>query len=144
MGDLEFGEFHIGEKEIEFLYKVCADEEIENTNLDELTIDISSDPLDRISPRENSVLQQLKAHPCTRGMNDRELMIFLFARKLNLTRTIELINNYNKFLQEHGYKDRIVHHSDLNRELFDDEHRHRFVANRTHSQYEKFHSYSFS
>eukprot|EP01103_Thecamoeba_quadrilineata_P017979 TRINITY_DN6617_c0_g1_i1.p1 TRINITY_DN6617_c0_g1~~TRINITY_DN6617_c0_g1_i1.p1 ORF type:complete len:292 (-),score=58.25 TRINITY_DN6617_c0_g1_i1:76-951(-) len=93
------------------------DEELESTKLDELTIDISSDPRDRISPRENSVLQQLRVHPCAQGMNDRQLVIFLFSRKLNITRTVELINNYRKFLKEHGYNDRVVKFEELNREL---------------------------
>jgi len=93
------------------------DEELERTQLDELTIDISDNPRDRISKREHQVLQSLKEHPITQGLDDRYLMIFLFGRKLNLTRTIELLTLNRKFLEEHDYVNRQLKVEDLNQEL---------------------------
>jgi hypothetical protein len=93
------------------------DEELEKTRLDELTIDISNNPRDRISKREHQVLQQLKEHPIAQGLDDRYLMIFLLGRKLNLTRTIELLTLNKKFLEDNGYVNRQVKIEDLNQEL---------------------------
>lgn len=54
-------------------------------------IDINDEPLDRISKSEHQVLLKLKEHPIAKDQSDHFLMIFLFARKFDIKRTVELL-----------------------------------------------------
>ena len=60
--------------------------------------------LDFVSEKEKEIVKALKAQTaassdvttkeCTAGLNNRELVIFLIARKWNIERTIELLKGY--------------------------------------------------
>eukprot|EP01116_Phalansterium_solitarium_P006612 TRINITY_DN18938_c0_g1_i1.p1 TRINITY_DN18938_c0_g1~~TRINITY_DN18938_c0_g1_i1.p1 ORF type:complete len:291 (+),score=112.51 TRINITY_DN18938_c0_g1_i1:88-960(+) len=69
------------------------------------TIDVTGVAGDRISPREFEALQELKKNPVAEGHDDKYLMAFLFGRKLDIARTIEMLTANIKWRNENGYQD---------------------------------------
>jgi len=67
------------------------------------TIDISENPLDRITQEEFAALEELKKHEISKGIPDKVLLVFLFARKLDVKRTISLLTLNMQFMKEYGY-----------------------------------------
>jgi len=53
-----------------------------------------------IHPLEQEALDELKKHPLAKGQSDKFLFAFLFARKLDIKRTIELLEKHFAFLSE--------------------------------------------
>eukprot|EP01114_Cavostelium_apophysatum_P021946 TRINITY_DN779_c0_g1_i1.p1 TRINITY_DN779_c0_g1~~TRINITY_DN779_c0_g1_i1.p1 ORF type:complete len:279 (-),score=57.72 TRINITY_DN779_c0_g1_i1:40-876(-) len=77
--------------------------ESDGTHIDEYSVDLTSDPRDRISAAEYETLQLLKSKGVTEGLSDKLVMIFLFGRKMNAERTAELLGNNRKWMQENNY-----------------------------------------
>lgn len=62
-------------------------------------------PGDFISQREYEALQEFKKHPITENYPDRYLLAFLFGRKLDVERAVELLTANAKWRKEAGYED---------------------------------------
>lgn len=61
---------------------------------EEFNIPISEDPRDNLSQREYDALQKLKQSDIPPGCSDRFLMTFLFSRKFDIERTVELLKSH--------------------------------------------------
>eukprot|EP01121_Diplochlamys_sp_Union-15-3_P020551 TRINITY_DN8033_c0_g1_i1.p1 TRINITY_DN8033_c0_g1~~TRINITY_DN8033_c0_g1_i1.p1 ORF type:complete len:343 (-),score=65.31 TRINITY_DN8033_c0_g1_i1:4-1002(-) len=58
---------------------------------------VKEDP-NYVHPLEKEALEELKKHEIAKGLDDKFLLAFLLARKLNIDRTIELLENHFKYL----------------------------------------------
>jgi len=90
-------------------------DESEWDKTEEPTHDIdTNNPKDRLTRVENECLQELRKHYCTKGLSDKRVCYFMFGRKLNLKRTVELIKANLQWRKDNGYYDRNVKFSELN------------------------------
>jgi len=67
------------------------------------TIDITGDPADRITEKEYKFLEELKKDEVSKYFSDKLLMIFAFARKMDVKRTVELLRANHKWVTENNY-----------------------------------------
>jgi len=64
---------------------------------------VEQDIKDELFEDEWEVFQELKSSPSAEGFSDRFLMACLFARKLDIKRTEEMLNHNKKWREENGY-----------------------------------------
>jgi len=67
------------------------------------SIDLTEDPRDRITVKENEFLQELKKNEIASQFSDVLLMVFAFARKLDIKRTVEMLQLNHKWMTDHKY-----------------------------------------
>jgi len=65
---------------------------------------IEQDLKNELFEDEYSEFLELKKLPCCEGFSDRFLMACLFARKLNIKRTEEMLNHNKQWREENGYQ----------------------------------------
>jgi len=105
--------------EVEVVLTEIIKTEAEWDRAEEPTHDIdTNNPKDRLTRIENECLQELRKHPCTKGLSDKQVCYFMFGRKLNLKRTVDLIKGNTQWRKVNGY-DRVIKFSELNPTLLE-------------------------
>jgi len=82
----------------------------------DLTVDLTGNPKDKITQEEFTALSELKHSEDSASLTDKQLMIFLFHKKLNVKEARIIMEKNLKWRKENGYLGG-VKRSQLNEEL---------------------------